>query len=205
MVSEYGIMTSGTVAAFPGAADGVYFAATGDGQSATDYRIYSSERPASYQTVPPSVNPLDAHALYPATSQNSSAALYLATFPAGATAPGSQASEPTQTGSTAAGSAGFRWHDVSIVKIGGLVTWRVNGVLLGSVDTSLFATAPTGSNILFGHADTNSTTNSSATLLDKLQFTLIDNVQVNEVPEPMSGALCLIGAIAGLFLRRRSR
>lgn len=201
MLGEFGIMTSGTTANFPGTADGLFFAATGDGQSSADYRIYAPERPTSYDIFPGSGNPLDAHAVYAAGSRNQSAALYVATFPAGATAPGSQASLPTQTAATPAGAAGFRWHDVIIEKTGPLVTWTVNGVLLGTVDTSQFTVPVGGTNILFGHADTNLTTNSSAALLQQLQFTLIDNVRV--VPEPATAivfvgwALCLAG------LRRR--
>src|SRR5262245_19197042 len=190
MLSEYGVMSSGTSSNFPGTADGVWFAATGDGQSSADYRMYSPERQTSYDIFPGSGNPLDAHAVYAAGSRNQSAALYMATFPAGATAPGIQAAEPTQTSSTPAGAAGIRWHDVELTKLGPNVTWSVNGVLLGTVDTSFFSTG--GTNILFGHADTNLTTNSSAALLEELQFTLIDNVRV--VPEPASAVLLLIAS-----------
>jgi hypothetical protein len=203
MLSNYGIMSSGTAANYPGSADGVFFSATGDGQSATDYRIYSSERPASYDIPPTSTNPLDTHATYVAGSRNSSAALYQTTFPAGATAPGDQPTDhPTQTGSTSAGAAGFRWHEVDITRIGETVTWRVNGTLLASLDTSTFSGG--GSNILFGHSDTNSTTNSNAALLEALQFTLIDNVVVTDVvPEPAAMSLLAVAALAGLRRRRR--
>jgi hypothetical protein len=202
MLGMFGIQTSGTTANFPGVADSVFFAATGDGQSSSDYRIYSPERTGSYDIFPASGNPLDAHAVYAAGSRNQSAALYMTTFPAGATAPGSQASEPTQTAATPAGAAGFRWHDVQIKKVGNLVSWTVDGVLLGTVDETLFGTPVGGTNILFGHADTNLTTNSNAALLDRLQFTLIDNVVV--VPEPATMLLGLSLAACVLGLRRRS-
>jgi hypothetical protein len=205
MLSTYGVMTSGTSANYAGTSDSVFFAATGDGQSSSDFRIYSSERPTSYQAVPPSVNPLDLHATYPAGSTNQTAPLYTATFPAGATAPGNQATNfPTQSGATSAGAAGFRWHEVEIEKIGPIVNWYVNGVLLGSTNTALYTgTLPAGSNILFGHSDTNLTTNSNAALLEALQFTLIDNVRV-VVPEPSSAVLCLFGLMGLLIGRRRS-
>jgi hypothetical protein len=198
MLSSFGIMSSGTSVNYPGVIDGVVFMATGDGQNSADYRAYSKERPASYDIIPPSTNPLDAHAVYPAGSRNSSAALYTATFPAGATAPGSQASLPTQTGSTPAGAAGFRWHEVSVSKSGSLVSWSVNDVLLATVDTSFFTTD--GNNILFGMADVNSGTNASAAALDQLQFTLIDNIVVIHEPS----CACLLGlAGVGLSMMRR--
>jgi hypothetical protein len=200
-IGEFGIQSSGAAANFPGSAESVFFAATGDGQSSADYRIYSPERPTSYDIFPASGNPLDAHAVYAAGSRNQSAALYMTTFPAGATAPGSQASEPTQTSSTPAGAAGFRWHDMSIKKVGNIVTWTVDGVLLGTVDETLFGTAPGGTNILLGHADTNLTTNSNAALLDRLQFTLIDNVTV--VPEPCTAMLAVSLALMSLLEVRR--
>ena len=203
MLSNYGIMSSGTAANYPGSADGVFFSATGDGQSSTDYRIYSSERPASYDIPPASTNPLDTHATYAAGSRNSSAALYTSTFPAGNVAPGNQPTNyPSQSGSTSAGAAGFDWHEVDITRIGDTVTWHVNGTLLGTLDTSSFTTG--GSNILFGHSDTNHTTNSNAALLRDLQFTLIDNVVVTDVvPEPAGLSMLAVAAVAGLRRRRR--
>jgi hypothetical protein len=205
MLSNFGIQTSGTVSNFPGAADGLYFSATGDGQSSADYRIYSPERNTSYDIFATSMNVLDTHALYTAGSRNQSAALYTTTFPPGAAAPGSQAGLPTQTSSTPAGAAGFRWHRVQISKAGNTVFWLVNGVLLGAVNESLFTVPVGGTNILFGHSDTNLTTNSSATLLEQLQFTLIDNVSVTDVavPEPSTAIGCLLFAMCAAALRRR--
>ena len=200
MLSTFGIQSSGTTSNFPGVADSVYFAATGDGQSSADYRIYSSEAPTSYAVGVTGVN---AHVVYAAGNTNQSAALYTTLFPAGATAPGSQSGEATQTSSTIAGAAGFRWHAVEIKKVGSIVTWSINGTLIATVNESLFTgTLPAGSNILFGMSDTNLSTNASPTLLDKLQFTLIDNVTVTDIPEPAT--LVLFGmAVAGAFCIRR--
>lgn len=202
MLSNFGVMSSGTTANYPGAADGVWFGATGDGQSSSDYRIYSPERQTSYDIYPASGNALDAHVTYAAGSRNQSAALYTTLFPAGATAPGVQAGMPTQTSSTPAGAAGFRWNDVEITKNGDIVTWTINGTLIATVDSSFFSTG--GSNILFGHSDTNNTTNSSAALLEQLEFTLIDNVRVEVLPEPTGILPCVLGAV-GLAARRRRR
>ena len=77
----------------------------------------------------------------------------------------------------------------------------MNGTLLGTVDTTSFAVPAGGSNILFGMADTNLTTNTNATQLDQLQFTLIDNVVV--IPEP--GSVMLLAGLGGISLARRKR
>ena len=81
-MSTYGILTSGTFANYAGKADGVFFAATMDGGSGADYRVYSKERPISYQ-IPPNLasgaangdlddnmNPIDLHANTLAKSRN---------------------------------------------------------------------------------------------------------------------------------------
>ena len=196
-LSTFGILTSGNAANYPGASDAVFFAATGDGGSPADFRIYSSERNISYQLPP--IDPVDTHAFYPAGSRGANAPLYQAPFPAGAEAPPvQQAMFPSQTGATVAGSTGFRWHEVSIEKKGTLVSWTVNGVLLGTVETSMFTVPTGGTNILFGHCDVNFTTGNHPDFA-QLQFTLIDNVRV--VPEPGTLAMCVFG-LAGLWVRR---
>jgi hypothetical protein len=48
MLSQFGILTSGTVANWPGVGDGVWFTAMSD-TSSTAYRVYSSERVVSYK------------------------------------------------------------------------------------------------------------------------------------------------------------
>jgi hypothetical protein len=197
-ISTFGIMSSGLVANHAGSADGVFFAATGDSQSSFDFRAYSPERIAGYQAPDTSADPIDSHAFFFAGSRNASAQLYEDTFPS-QLAPSEQSSNyPTQSGITPSGAAGFAWHRVVIEKSGSLAWWTVNGVPLVAVDTSFFATG--GSNILFGHGDTNHTTNSSAELLEALQFTLIDNVRV--VPEPATAALAGLAIALGLLARR---
>jgi hypothetical protein len=103
-VSTYGVMTSGTIAQWPGVADSVWFANTGDGNSAFDWRAYSSAVPASY---------LDTTGVYAAGThggnRNSSDRHY-ASF-GGVSAPAAQlALFPQQTGVTNVGSGGMAWH-----------------------------------------------------------------------------------------------
>jgi hypothetical protein len=194
-LSTFGILSSGTTANYAGASDGVFYAATGDGASASDYRVYSSEKPTSYALA-------DAHNTYAAGSLNNTAALYTGLFPAGATAPAAQIGiSSTQNGSTLAGTAGFRWHQVSIKKAGNIVTWSVNGTVIATTDTTNFTTATSGSNILFGHSDTSLGAGTPAAIFAQLDFSLIDNVRV--VPEPSSLVLGLCMALGFVGARRR--
>jgi hypothetical protein len=197
-ISTFGVMTAGDTANYAGASDSVFFAATGDGASAQDFRAYSKEQPTGYAT---GITGNNAHNVYAAGSQNSSAALYQTAFPAGAQAPTAQSNAAaTQTGSTLAGMAGFRWHDVVIEKAGNLITWKVNGTLFDTVDLTNFTPAnlPTGSNILFGMSDTSLGAGTPASAFQTYDFTLIDNISV--VPEP--ACLSILG-LAGLAIARR--
>jgi hypothetical protein len=201
MMTNFGVMTSGTTANSTGVSDAVFFSATGDGQNAADYRAYSSERPVSYQI--PGTAPEDAHATHFANSRNSSATYYATPFPGGKSAPGSQASITSQSGTTPVGSAGFQWNQVEIRVVNGIATWAVNGTDLISVDTTSFTTPVGGTNILFGYSDINTGTNTTDANFPTLQFGLIDNVQV-VVPEPTSMAAIGLAGLSLLARRRRA-
>ena len=197
-LSTFGVLSSGTTASYAGATDGVFFGATGDGASATDFRAYSSGAQAGY-AVGNTTN------TYAAGSQNSSAALYQTLFPAGKTAPGAQITiSSTQTNSTLAGTAGFAWHNVEIIVSSTNVLWKVDGTLLDTLDTTGLNLS--GTNILFGMSDTSTGAGTPASLFQQLDFTLIDNINVfvTPVPEPAVTALVVLGA-AGLCLIRRRR
>jgi hypothetical protein len=198
MLSTFGVMTSGTVANYAGVADSVFFAATGEGGSSADYRIYSSQVPGSHLIPDPG-----GFATYAAGNRDAAAALYTTLFPGGIAAPALQQTNfaASQTGVTPAGGPGFAWHDVRIKKVGTVVTWTVDGTLLGTINTAGFSTPTGGTNILFGSSDINLTTNSSANF-ETLAFTLIDNVTVTAVPEPGSLGLCLFATIGALAAGR---
>jgi hypothetical protein len=197
MLSTFGVMTSGTSANFAGAADSVFFAASGEGGTTADFRVYSSQTPTSHLIPDPG-----GYATYAAGDRNNTAALYTGLFPAGNSAPALQQTNfpASQTGTTPAGGPGFKWHDVRIKKTGAVVTWTVDGTLLATINTTGMTTAPAGTNILFGSSDINSTTNTSANF-ETLAFTLIDNVRV--VPEPGSAALLAFASLVGGLVRRR--
>lgn len=190
-MSTFGIGTSGTIPQWPGGTqDSVWFAATGDGNSSSDWRAYSSAAPGRYA---------DTSGVYAAGavagSTNHSNAYY-AGF-GNVTAPAAQlALFPQQTGNTLTGSAGMEWHDVILDVNGNLATWTVDGTLIATIDLTTVTLG--GGNIFFGHTDTNATSSTDPNDT-ALLFTLIDNVRV--VPEPSS--LALVGAGAALALRRR--
>ncbi|MEW6253269.1 MAG: hypothetical protein AB1716_21730 [Planctomycetota bacterium] len=185
-LSTFGIGTAGATAQWPGGTqDSVWFGATGDGGSAADWRAYSTAAPTGY---------LDGSPVYPYTTRNNTNA-YFAGF-GGNTAPAAQlALFPQQTGTTAVGSAGMEWLRVEIEKTGNLAIWRVNGLLMATIDLTTVTLG--GGNIFFGHSDINATSSTDPNR-GALLFTLIDNVVVT--PEPGSLALFVL-AVAGL--RRR--
>jgi hypothetical protein len=187
-----GIGTSGTVAQWAGGTqDSVWFAATTDGNSASDWRAYSSAAPTSYP---------DASTVYFAagTGNRNHSHAYYAGF-GGVTIPAAQTAlfPLTQTGATLVGSAGFAWHEFVVDVSGGFATWSVSGTPIARVELSTVALG--GSNFHFNYFDTNAT---STTNTDRLNFMVVDNVTV--VPEPASMAALGLGALA-LIRRRRAK
>ncbi len=187
-LSTFGIGTSGTIAQWPGGTqDSVWFGATGDGGSASDWRAYSTAAPTSYPSgnavyAAPTINNTDPY--YAGFGGNMAPAAQLLLF-------------PQQTGTTNVGSAGMEWHQVEIDKAGDSITWRVDGLLIATIDLNTVTLG--GGNIFFGHSDINATSSADPNDADLL-FTLIDNINV--VPEPGTLGLLLVGGVA--LVRRRS-
>jgi hypothetical protein len=195
-LSTFGVDTSGTTPQWPGGVqDSIWFGATGDGNSSSDWRAYSPTAGTSY---------LPASGVYAAGTGTSPDARnhlhpYYASF-GGVTAPAAHVTLfPQQSGTTLVGSSAWEWHEVVIKKAAGIVTWTVDGTLIATVSAA-DDTIATGNNIFFGHSDTNGTSSSDPNDVNLL-FTLIDNVRV-VVPEPSSFALLAIG-LTGLLARRR--
>jgi len=200
-LSTFGVGTSGTVAQWPGGTqDSIWFAATGDGNSSTDWRAYSPTAPARYADTADGIYAAGAFA----GSTNASDAYY-AGF-GNVDAPAAQLGIfPQQSGTTLVGSAGMAWHEVEIA-VGLLnVTWTVDGLLIATVPL-LDDTVNTGNNIFFGHSDTNATSSTDPND-GELLFTLIDNIRVTDnavaVPEPGALAVLALGLAGFVFSRRR--
>ena len=190
-LSTFGVGTGGLTAQWPGAAqESVWFAATGDGNSASDWRAYSSAAQASYP---------DGDPVYMAATRNSTDPYY-AGFGTN-TAPAAQlALFSQQSGTTSIGSAGMEWHDVTIDKIGNFATWSVDGLPIAMVDLTTVTLG--GNNIFFGHSDVNATSSTDPNDF-QLLFTLIDNIRITAVPAP--GAAVVLGLGGLLAARRRTR
>ncbi len=200
-LSTFGVGTSGTLAQWPGGTqDSIWFAATVDGNSSSDWRAYSPTAPTRYPDTAAGIHAAGAFsgssnasdAYYAGLGNNAAPAAQLALF-------------AQQSGTTLVGSAGMEWHEVEIA-VGLLnVTWTVDGLLIATVPL-LDDTANTGNNIFFGHSDTNLTSSTDPND-GALLFTLIDNIRVTDnaiaVPEPGTLALLALGLSGLMFARRK--
>jgi hypothetical protein len=199
--ASVGILTAGSSAQWAGGVhDSLFFATTHDGGASQDYRVY----PKAALAVPSSSGYYAAGTTDSpgsADSRNDSVAYYINAAFGDKEAPSAQlALYPQQFGKTRTGALGFAWRDVLVEKIGNIVTWKVDGVLIATVNSSTI-TGFGGNNFFLGHFDTNA--GSSADPNDvNLLFTLIDNVSV--VPEPSSMTLMGLSLIGLLVRGKRS-
>ena len=199
-VTDYGWGTAGTSAQWAGARDSVVFGTTGEGNSGFDWRVYPNavlEGPTSsmYVATPGAGSDADV--------RNNVHSYYVANFPGQAPPAAQTALFPaSQTGAPQAGTTAFSWHEVLISKRGDTLSWSVDGVPIANVDLTGVG-ALGGDNVFFGQSDINGTASADANARSLL-FGLIDNVVMDQIPEPSSLALCALGIAGGLAIRRRS-
>ncbi len=182
-----GFGTAGTVAQRPTVIDCIFIGASGDGAGTTgDYRVYSPAFTASLQ---------DASGVYAAGtsgSRNNTHAYYQPTFPP-VSAPSAQLTlYPQQSGQTQGGSAGMKWHDISLKKVANIITYSIDGLLIATIDATTNGTLG-GANIVFGQFDINTaaSTDPNAT---NLAFSLVDNLRITNFPNVVTVSATTPGA-----------
>ena len=151
-----------------GAADGVWFAADGEGQATDTSAALPDWRAYVGTTLQATNSGVYTGGIEPNVRGNGHP-YYQNVFPGGQSAPAVQG----QTGTLAVGTIGFAWRDVVINKTGNTIEWFIDGLKIAAVTN---ATLSAG-NIFIGYWD------SFASISDNtnLTFGLVDNLRV-EVP-----------------------
>jgi hypothetical protein len=204
-VGGAGYGTAGTNAQVAGVADSVYIGGTADGGSSADYRVYSPSHQSSYQdgdyqigsdgiaqTTKGDPNSGFVYSGDDGTRNAGTGNYYVTNFP-GQTVPVAQwtlfpqqtnSAGPNAPGTASPGTLAFKWHDISLQKIGNTITYLIDGVLIATVNVTDAGTLG-GTNILFNHYDINATVSTDPNRTN-LIFTLIDNVRVTEFTNVIS-------------------
>jgi hypothetical protein len=205
-----GYGTAGTTAQVAGVADSVYIGGSTDGNTTSDFRVYSTYHPISYQNMSYRVGSdgTNATTLGDPTSGfvyagdggsrdsdvGGATGYYETNFPSQQCPSNQFLLFPQQTNSngTLAGAPGFnkagalcfKWHDVSLEKIANVIRYRIDGVLIATVDV-VDAGPLGGTNILFNHYDINTGASTDPNRTN-LIFTLVDNVRITNFPNVVS-------------------
>lgn len=197
-----GYGTFGTNAQVAGRCDSIIIGAATDANTASSVRVYSPTHAASYQAGDYQIGS-DGQA-QTTHGDPTSGYVYAGTnggrdlrqppfnteFPAPQCPNAQQALFPQQTNSDGtfpgqggfanAGAICFKWHDVSLSKIGNVITYKIDGFLIATVNVADAGNSG-GSNILFNMYDINSGGDTQATATNLLFF-LVDNVRITNFP-----------------------
>jgi hypothetical protein len=171
-----GVGTAGNRVQWTGSgssADGYWFAVDGEGQASD-----TSGTSGDYCAFAGTSLKASTSGVYAAgtdsTAKGNNDPYYLAAFPTGLAAPALQrANYSQQTGSCAAGTIGFAWHEVMVARQGNRVDWAIDGIRLATISSASF----TASNVFVGYWDMFSSLSDNT----DLSFGVVDNVRV-EVP-----------------------
>jgi len=168
------------------------FAASGDGGTGTDYRAYNA-------TGAPMAETSGVYAAGNTAGVTNNTHAYYNGFGNVSAPAGQQALFSQQSGNTAVGTQGMKWHTWTIKKLGNTVSWDIDGLRIATVQNPTLG----GTNIFLGQFDINATSSTDPNARNLL-FGLVDNVEVQAVPEPGTMAALGLGALA-LMRRRKSR
>lgn len=176
MLSTFGITRGNIVQFWGGAAaspDAVFFGMTGDGGSGNDWRVYTNVvrvangTPGVYAAGTGGAgNNLESY--YNVFGQLQSPLAQSGVF-------------LSQSGLTSLGAPGFAWHDVVVTKSGSTVTWTIDGLRIGTVNSARFG-MNLSTNIFIGQSDVNGTQTTVA--LDAMQHVIYDNLIVESLAVP---------------------
>jgi GH25 family lysozyme M1 (1,4-beta-N-acetylmuramidase) len=150
-----------------GTADGVWFAADGEGQATDTSNTLPDWRAYIGTTLQATNSGVYVGGNQPNVRGNGHP-YYGNVFPGGQTAPASQ----SQSGSLDVGTIGFVWREVVVNKTGNVIEWFIDGLKIASITNTL-----TASNIFIGYWDSFASLSSNT----NLSFSLVDNLRV-EVP-----------------------
>lgn len=191
-----GIGSAEGTAQFPGGTfNGVGFAGSTDGGSATDFRAYTAAGAPLAET-----SGVYAAGNTSGVTNNSNAyySSFQGTVPTAQTNWAAGQSFNSQTGSTNVGALGMAWHTWDVKKVGSTVTWSIDNKLIATVSNA----NPAGDDIFLGYFDSNSGA-STDSISRQLLFGLVDNVKVTAVPEPATMTVLGLGVLAALRRRKR--
>ena len=176
MLATFGI-TRGTVVQWSGfstaSPDAVFFGMTGDGGSGNDWRVFTNIVRVANGTP----------GVYAAGTGGAGNNLetYYSPFGQLSAPPAQSGTFLTQSGVTSSGAPGLVWHDVVITKSGSTVTWSLDGIRIGTVNSTRFG-VNLSTNVFIGQADVNGTQTTVA--LDAMHVAIYDNLIVESLVVP---------------------
>lgn len=176
--------------------DGVAIGDTMDGGSSADFRVYSFTHPSSYQDGDYQIgsdgalqtthgDPTSGFVYAGGGFRNNTASTYYTTNFPGQPIPAAEAAlYPQQTGTAANGTFSFKWHEVALAKIANVITYKVDGILIATVNVVDAGTSG-GSNIFWEQFDINGSASVDPNFTN-LNFMLVDNVRITNFANVVS-------------------